>query len=321
LKRLSTRLFDPFPRGILSIQGNDRSLFLHRLLTQDVKSLKTGHGKPACLLDRGGKIQFAGFLHAQPDELLLELEVAQRELAVSLLEKYLISEAVTLSDQSDRYRILPLHGPNSLEIVASVWPKLKLPSAAREHVSGPPDSGIFLLARTDLLRGPGLHLWVAPKQVGALREKLLEAGAALGLEAAPLEDLEPLRIEAGVPWPGKELTSDVILNELGDEEWVSFTKGCFIGQEIVARIKYRAHPPRLLTGFLVEGSEIPASGSVIQSEGTDLGRITSACLSPTLKRVIAMGFLKHGTDKQPLKIPTANGPLSLQTTPLPFVSG
>lgn len=141
----------------------------------------------------------------------------------------------------------------------------------------------------------------------------------MGIERIGPEAFEMLRIEAGVPWPGKEITESVILNELGMEEMVSFTKGCYVGQEIVARIKYRAHPPRLLKGFLLTGKEVPSTGSSLIVKGKTVGVVTSACLSPTLQRVIALGFLNFGVATTELGIQTASGLLPATVTNLPFV--
>lgn len=235
-------IFSKAKRATLSVRGKDRTLFLHRLLTQDIKGTPAGQVRPACLLDRLGKIQLAGLVHIQPEEILLELRAESVEPARALLEKYRISEEVEMT---------------SSQTVA--------PSNHRQ----PADD------ETDLQR-----------------------------------------ILAGVPAIGKELTPEVIPNELGPhwlEQFVSFTKGCYIGQEIVARIKYRAHPPRLLTGFTLdrpapEGTEL-YQGDVV------VGVLTSVCESPAMGKSIALGFLKVGTPPGPLRA----GSSTATPTLLPFV--
>lgn len=317
--RHSIGLFIPFTRGLLRLRGKDRHSFLHNLLSHDIKGLETGQGRPACGLDRQGKILFSCFVHAEEEALLMELSPPELERARTWLDQHRISEQVQIEVVTDRYEILPLHGPKTLLLLKEIFPELEVPKAAGRHVMGPPQAGLYLAARTDLVRMPGIHLWVEPKRREEIRKRLVERGGPLGLQVANPEALETLRIEAGVPWPGKELSETVILNELGSDDWVSFTKGCFIGQEIVARIRYRAHPPRLLTGFKVEGDVIPPEGSRLQSEGADVGVITSACFSPTLAQVIALGFLRFGIEPKRLSIQTAAGPLTVHPTPLPFV--
>ena len=317
--RRSAGIFETLSRNILSIQGKDRHSFLHNLLSHDIKGISPGQGRPACLLDRHGKILFAAFVHARPEELLLELDSASGQIAKRQLDQYLISEEAQIEDHSDRFRILPLHGPRTFELIQKLFPGLQVPEGPRNHTQGLEETGIRLIVRTDLFRMPGIHLWVEPKHEQPIRKALLEAGAPLGIQPASREVFEVLRIEAGVPWPGKELTDSVILNELGDEEWVSFTKGCFIGQEIVARIKHRAHPPRLLRGWRLQGETIPQPNSPIRLDSQEVGILTSACYSPTLGCVVALGFLKFGVESPQFQITTPTGSIPAQITPLPFV--
>ena len=232
-----TLIFSAHKRAALSVRGKDRILFLHRLLTQDIKGASAGQVRPACLLDRLGKIQWAGLVHVRPEEILLELCAESIEPSRALLEKYRISEKVDM----------------------------------------------------------------IPSQTSA---------------ASGETDLQ--RILAGIPAIGREITPEVIPNELGPywlEQFVSFTKGCYVGQEIVARIKYRAHPPRLLTGFLLD--QPAPEGSALLLEGQPVGELTSVCWSPTPNRFVALGFLKHGTPAGPLAIDSSAG--TATPTPLPFV--
>ena len=278
------------PRAVLAVRGKDRASFLHNLLSNDIKGLAPGQGKPACLLDRQGKILFCCTAHARPEEILLEMAPAFLPAARAALERYLISEAVELSEATDRFRIASIHGPFAAH--------LPLPQLSN------PDS---FMVRSNLLGMPGLDLWCAKG----------EAYRPTGIAEGTNEAFDILRIEAGVPWPGREIAGEVILNELGKEEFVSFTKGCYVGQEIVARIKYRAHPPRLLTGFLIEGKEVPHEGSPVLLESQTVGIITSACFSPTLKKPIALGFLKVGVEGESFLIQN----LPARAAKLPFVSG
>ena len=295
--RRSGIFFSDLPRAVLAVRGKDRASFLHNLLSNDIKGLKPGQGKPACpasscracLLDRQGKILFCCTAHTRPEEILLEMAPVFLETARAALERYLISEAVEISEATARFQVASVHGPAAAN--------LSLP------FSTGPDG---FMVQSTLLGMPGLDLWCAKG----------EAYRPAGIAEGTNEAFDILRIEAGVPWPGREITGEVILNELDREEFVSFTKGCYVGQEIVARIKHRAHPPRLLTGFLVQGQMVPLEGSPILLESQTAGVVTSACFSPTLNRPAAMGFLKYGVE----------GSFQIQGLParavkLPFVSG
>lgn len=291
--------FQDLPRAALSVGGKDRVIFLHRLLSNDIKGLQPGQGKPACLLDRQGKILFSCTAHALAQEILLEMDPTSLPGARAALERYVVSDAVQFSDATGRFRVFSAYGPAAAALKAS-----------------PPPGGF--LARSPWVGMPGLDLWL-PAEDSQAATGFIESAQAAGMEEGTAKMFEALRIEAGLPWPGHEITSDVILNELGREEFVSFTKGCYIGQEIVARIKHRAHPPRLLTGFFLDGNEIPLGGSVIESESQEVGVITSACFSTTFGKPIALGFLKFGVEPSQVIVQTPGGPISARPIHLPFV--
>ena len=312
-------LFKEIPRGVLAVRGKDRASFLHNVVSHDIKGLSAGQARQACLLDRQGKIQFWTLAHARPDEILLETAPESAGPAKTALERYRVSESAEIEDLSGRFRVVALHGPAAPEVLRRAFPALEPPPASLRDAPGPGGSGIEMAGRWDLLGTPGFHLWMRPDKAEGAAKKLLEAGSPQGIADAGMETFERLRIEAGVPWPGREIGPDVILNELGRDDLVSFTKGCYVGQEIVARIKHRAHPPRLLTGFTMEGGAVPPTPAPIEQQGQPMGTLTSACRSPTLGRVIGLGFLKFGAPEAGLQIQTPSGPISAHIAPLPFV--
>lgn len=299
--------FTPFPRGILSVRGKDRAAFLHRMLSHDIKGLPVGQARPACLLDRQGKILLAALVHARAEEMLLDLDPFFLPQARSHLEKYAVSDAVEFSDRTADIATLHLHGPALPGLFPSLFPGRSWPARSLDAVPADLPAEFVGAYRWDLLGLPGLVLWTQP-----------DSEPKIPITLYPPETFHTLRIEAGVPWPGKEMKETVILNELGSDEWMSFTKGCYVGQEIVARIKYRAHPPRLLTGFVLDG---PApEGSALYQAQEQVGTLTSVCESPTLGKPIALGFLKYGAPAGPLRIGKPAGSATALPTPLPFVS-
>ncbi|MCM8811560.1 MAG: hypothetical protein NC910_00720 [Candidatus Omnitrophica bacterium] len=293
-------LFTHLPRRILSVRGKDRVSFLHNLVSHDIKGLRHGQGEPACLLDRQGKIVCAFLVHLCEEEILLETSPDQFPSLQEGLKKYLVSESVEISEAAGEISVICLHGPRALDRLRKIWPGSVWPEKELAHTPGPGQSGITRTVRWDLFRVPGYCLWTQPVDRQRLL-KMFQTGPSPILTAGP-ETFETARIEAGVPWPGRELTSGVILNELGDEKWMSFTKGCYVGQEIVARIKYRAHPPRLLKGFRLSGTTPPSTPSEILSDSKPAGLLTSACWSPTADSVIGLGFLNHGAPEDGLSV-------------------
>ncbi len=312
-------LFKNFPRGLLAVRGKDRAAFLHNVVSHDIKGLSPGQARPACLLDRQGKIQFWMLAHSREQELLLETAPESAAPAREALEKYLISEDARIEDISGRFHLVALHGPAAPEILRQAYPSLKQPEASLSDTPGPLGSGIEMIARWDMLGLPGFHLWALPEAAEGIAEQILREGKPLHAVAAGPETFETLRIEAGLPWPGREITPEVILNELGRDDWVSFSKGCYVGQEIVARIKHRAHPPRMLTGLFLEGEKVPPIPSLIHQGDQPVGVVTSACFSPALRKVIALGFLKFGLAGEGLRVETPDGPVPARTSPLPFL--
>ena len=153
----------------------------------------------------------------------------------------------------------------------------------------------------------------------ALWEAILAAGAKpVGLTA-----LDALRVEAGTPWFGHDVDDTALLPEVPFEPLVSYTKGCYIGQEVIVRVRDRGHVNRLLTGLTLEGESVPRPGSAIVADGKDVGRITSAVRSFELGRPIALGFVRreHATPGSAVRIRSDGGELAARVTALPFVRG
>lgn len=312
-------IFPEFQRSLLMLRGPDRVKFLHNLVTHDIKGLQPGQARPACLLDRLGKIQAFFLVLAGADELILEMDPLHLAAARKNLNQFLISEAVEIRDITQERRILPLHGPAAANLLKSLWPGITLPAENLTHASGLPGTDLLKIVRWDLFRKPGYHLWVAPDTEEKILRQITDKGKDCGLAVAVPEAFNILRIESGVPWPGAEMDETVILNEVGSEEMISFTKGCYIGQEIVARIKYRAHPPRELAGFFLDSPQAVPPKSPILLDSKPVGIVTSACFSPTLQRNIGLGFLNFGLEEKTFLVKTQRNMVQATRTPLPFV--
>ncbi len=309
-----------FPRSFLGLLGRDRAAFLHQVVSHDIKGLIPGQAREALLLDRHGKIQAWLLCHAQPDRLLLEMDPGDFDRALDHLQRLKISESVEFEDLRLAFRMVPVLGPEAGKFLKTIFPGIILPASAFLHQPGPAELGISWILRWDLFGVPGYHLGVLPNRETALRETLTARGRSLGLTEISPETLEILRIEAGLPWPGHEMTEQVIANELERESLVSFTKGCFIGQEIVARIKYRAHPPRVLRGFLLEGSGLPPVPTDLLYQGKPVGTLTSAAVSPPLNQGIGLGFLQWGALESSLTVLAGGKEMGLRVARLPLVS-
>jgi len=287
------------------------------MLTSDVRALAPGQGGPAAFLDAHGKVMALLDVYALEDRLRLALPPGRTQKTVELLDRYLISEKAYFEVADDAWVVLALLGPGARAALerASGHPVDLAPRGHREgSVAGRPtwivESGLPGLA--------GYACWTAPEHGGDVWEALCEAGARpVGSE---VDDV--LRVEGGVPRYGQDVDETVIFPETRLESRVSYTKGCYIGQEVVARVKYRGHVNRALSGLVLAGERVPDPGSRIAAADRDVGRITSALLSPTVGAPIALGYVRreHFEPGSEVEVVDGAGARPARVVSLPFVT-
>jgi folate-binding protein YgfZ len=261
-------LLDRSGRGKLLVTGADAAEYLQGQLTNDVEALEPGEGQYAALLDRKGHMQAdMRVLRPGAEELWIDTEPEGLEAARKHLQMYKVGREVEVTDVTDERAILSLIGPRSAEIAGTP----PLPEYACEEASV---AGVdCLVAGTR----DGIDLIVPAGDAGRLREALLGAGA---VEVGP-GAVEILRIEAGTPRFGAEMGAETMPAEAGIvEAAVSFTKGCYIGQETVARLHYKGRPNRLLRG--VRLSAPAPSGAALRLGEKEVGALGSSAVSPAL---------------------------------------
>ncbi len=267
--REAAGLLERSERATLEVRGPEAGEFLQGQVTNDVLSLETEHGCYAAMLNPKGRVVADMRIHrAEPDRFLVDTENAALEAVLQDLRMYKIGRQVELAETPGR-SILSLIGPRSDDIVESA---LGVHLPAVEHASTQVGDGAFA-TRTDL----GIDVVSDGEKALDLGERLLESGAfPISLEAA-----EIVRIESGRPRHGFDMTADNLPAELGIvERAVSFTKGCYVGQEPVARMHYKGHPNRHLRGLRL--SEQAERGTPLVDSGKDVGTVTSPALSPAL---------------------------------------
>ncbi len=325
--RKGVGLMDLPQRGVVAVGGSDRLDFLHRLLTHDTRSLQPGQGRRAFLLNKAGRIAADLIvLHGQ-EHTYLELEVFQARGLIAELEKYRFTEDITFRDASDQYHCLALHGPGSAAFLGGVGCEPVGGVAGLSHRWVKVADQRCLLFRRDETGGLGLHLLVPSQGVVALYQRLVDALAggdgaqaqrASGVRGRPIGWLayNTARIEAGVPIYHIDFGPDTLPHETGVlHDAVSFTKGCYIGQEIVARMENLGHPKRVLVGLRFEEPRLPIAGTQVfepPSTGRDpalsgcadgsgsphgavVGAVTSSTVSPMMGGVaVAFAMIKWG---------------------------
>jgi tRNA-modifying protein YgfZ len=259
-------LLDRSERGKLIVSGSEVAEYLQGQLTNDVEALASGEGLYAALLDRKGHMQAdMRVLRTAEDEFWIDTEAEALEPARRHLEMYKIGRDAAVADVTAERAIVSLIGPRSVEIAGT--------AALPEHASAAARiEGVECLA---VGGADGIDLIARAEDAAALREALVAAGAPeIGAEAA-----EVARIEAGVPRFGAEMSAETMPAEAGVvERAVSFTKGCYIGQEPVARLHYKGRPNRRLRGLALSA---PAeAGAALRLGEKEVGRIGSAAVSP-----------------------------------------
>jgi folate-binding protein YgfZ len=311
-------LFALVARGLVEVRGGDRVRWLNGMVTNDVAAAAargTGAGCPALLLTREGRIVADLHVLVRDDALWLETDAAAVGPALARLAKYVIADDVTLTDRSADFDRLAVEGPRAERVLAAVAGGAPLPApdaCAELAVGGTP----VIVAAFALAGGPGFQLFVPRGRGAEVGAALLAAGARHGLAAAGEEALERLRIEAGVPRFGRELDESVLPDEARLERAVSSTKGCYTGQEVVARMRSRGRVSHLLVGLRCADVRLPALRTPVQDpEGRRVGEVTSAVLSPRFG-AIALAFVRRPWDAPGTRLRVGDG--SAEVTSLPF---
>lgn len=315
--RRAVALFDRSALGKVTVTGRDRLAFLQGMLTNDVKALAPGQGAAAAFLDAHGKVMALLVVYAATDQVLIELPAQMTAKTLETLDHFLISEKAYFEAADEAFAILSLQGPGARALLEGLAERpIELPPYAHVEVAiaGAPARVINRAEGP----APGFHCWIPAEHAEAARTAVLAAGAA----PAGAATLEVLRLEAGQPWYPQDVDASVIFPETRLDALVSFTKGCYIGQETVARVKYRGHVNRALSGLVVEGDRVPDAGARVVVDGADVGRVTSAARSIALGRPIALGYVRreHFEPGTAVTVIDTAGAQPARLSALPFVT-
>lgn len=310
-------LIDRSDLGVLEVTGRDRAAFLHAMLSNDVKSLGPGQGCAATLLDVHGKVQALLTVLALADRILLLTPPGLGAPTLQALDKYLFSEKAFFRDATGEFALLLLAGPETRAMVQRLAGTAP-PETAWAHVVGTVE-GI----ETRLVSGGGetgeSEVWLLA--AAAQGAQLHQAVRAAGVRSVGPLALESLRLEVGTPVFGRDVDATVLLPEVfGFERWVSASKGCYIGQEVVVRIRDRGHVNRHLQGLVLEGETSPPAGAPVIADEAEVGRVTSAAWSFGLKRPIALALVRrqHATPGTPLAVRVNGRRVPATVSALPF---
>ncbi|MCO6435987.1 MAG: folate-binding protein YgfZ [Phycisphaerae bacterium] len=287
-------LVDRSNRTILSVRGADRASWLHNLTTNHVKTVGAGEGNYAFVLNVQGRILFDVGLLVGREEIRLDLDCRFLDTALRHLEKYTITEDVAIAAMGDECVRMALVGERTRELLAGEG----LPQAANLAVWSHGEAKLcgvpVTLFRSDFSGAYAMELIVPVGKAVELWQWLTDGSRKMPAGPVGSEALDVRRIEAGVPWPGREIIEEYLPAETGQSRRaVSYNKGCYLGQEVVERMRSRGVVARRLCGLLVEpGDVLAAPQAILDEAGQTIGTMTSAARSPARPEIVALGYVR-----------------------------
>jgi folate-binding protein YgfZ len=313
-------LQDRTARSLLRLTGPDRVSFLHGQTTNDVNGLADNTGHEAALLTNKGKMVGWARIFKRTDDLWVEADVGYGPKLLEHLQRSCISEEVEFEDMTGRIVQLGLYGPKASALLSSLREGAPIPELAEHQLLAISLGGIEVTLVGSRGGGlvPGFDLFVDVAKVASLWELLARAGESFGLKSLGETASEWARIEAGVVRYGVDLTEETNPLEANLERAISYNKGCYVGQEVIAKATFRGHVNKKLIGLRFEG-ELPALGSELHQgvgdEARMVGKVTSAAKLPD-GRSLGLGFVKRDLAKPGVTLQSSTGALS--TAALPF---
>ncbi|MGI9087662.1 MAG: YgfZ/GcvT domain-containing protein [Chthoniobacterales bacterium] len=292
-------LFDFSARIKLRISGADRLRYLNGQMTNDLRKATTGLTIRGCILNTKGRINADVFAVVDEDSFLLDAEAEVREALSARLERYVIADDVQIDDVTNEFALFHVLGENP-----------------------PEDSGCAKVAHAERLGLPGTDLWFRRDDFDIAVQELSARYPLCDQECA-----ETFRIEQGIPRWGRELSEEIIPTEANLEaSAIDYAKGCYIGQEVISRIKMSGQTNKRLCGLVVLDAQSLAAGFRLTSaaQEKDVGWITSVAGSTRLGKQIALGFVKRGFQELATRLEarpaedSSAPPVSVEIVPLPF---
>jgi tRNA-modifying protein YgfZ len=286
--RTSAVVFDLHPRGVIDVKGADAASYLHNLSTNDIKNMPLHGGCEAFFTTAKARtLAHVLIAHVTPEIYRIDLAGGEADKLTQHLNHYIVSEQVEVADRSRDFHMLRVVGPKALALLES---GLGLPLNDLKpwrHLAGP----LVAARRFAGLGVPAFDLSCPASYVGQLKADL----AAKGIVSAADDVHEVLRIEAGWPVYGKDIDENRLVMEIGrTAQAISYTKGCFLGQEPIVMARDRGQVNRTLLGVMTPEGEPIATGAKLYDGADEVGLATSSARSPRLNKVVALAYLKRG---------------------------
>jgi aminomethyltransferase len=306
--RETVGLIDKNYRAYLSFAGPDRVRYLNAILTNNIKDLTVGQGIVSLLLNPQGHILAEIETYAFADKLFCVSYAMIRERLIEWLDKFIIMDDVTLTDETERYGTLALEGPKATALVQELSGVDLSRTADLFSQDGTVASIPCRIVRRSLGGIPGAEFVVAREKLQELWRVLLEAVHRNGGGPVGYSAMSAIRLAQGIPWFGYDFGEKQIPHEAGlQDSHISYTKGCYTGQEIVERVRSRGQVNRLRVQLLFSGDAPPEAGSPLTIDGKEVGYVTRSAKIPALSQVIGMGYVRKEASAVGSTLQWANG--------------
>lgn len=303
-------LFDLAPRAKISLTGSDRVRWLNGMVTNNIRDLAAGHGVYTFLLNPQGHILGDLYAYNRGESLILDTDRAQVAKLLATFDRYIIMDDVEVSDVTDQTAAIAVAGPTAANVLRAAGFGGS-PLELLQFIGIKVGDIHATLVRGDFPSTDWFEIWTSPADVDQLRKLLLNSGA----KAVSHDALDLFRIAAGVPRYGQDIRERDLPQETEQARALNFSKGCYIGQEIVERIRSRGAVHRKFAGFEVEGPP-PSPGAKIQVDGKDVGEITSVATLPiAVERNVALGYIRREIAAPGRKFQAADTTLSVANLP------
>jgi len=298
-------------RGRIRVSGSEAVMFLNGLMTNDMKSLAANHWMPAVFPTVQGRLIGAvRVIRGSEPSFLIDTETASHEAVLKTISRFTMAGDFKVADVTEETALLTVQGQLAGEVIEKVFET----SASEIPVNGVSEVRQVTIIRATHTGENGFDILVDSAQKAELLQALEDGGAQ------PISDdtLEILRVEAGIARFGVDMDDTNVVPETNLDDAVSYTKGCYVGQEIIVRIKHRGHPAKKLTGLKFETDVQIESGAVINStENQEIGRVTSAVISPRLGS-IGLGYVRYEQLTEGTRVIVSDG-IEATVTALPFL--
>ena len=288
--------------GLLQVTGKDRLSFLNGLLTNEILKLSSGNGARSVLLNPKARVLADLYIYSRDEDLLIDTGDAPGVKVKEVLDRFIITEDVQIKDVASQLVHLTLQGREAASHVRTLLGSAFEIEPLQHKMIGP-----ALVVNRDRTGQTGYDMIIPNEEAEAVWQGLLLKGVTpVGQDA-----LEILRLEAGYPRYGIDVDESIIILEAGYRDAISFTKGCYMGQEVVARATHIGRVNKNLVQFRSETEHAPLPKSKFSSDGKEAGYVTSAAFSPALKAVVGLGYAQRDFAKEGTKvnIESDKGPL------------